>query len=67
MRGCLPRRPFVDAPSISCRGAGQELDPQLLEIAREAGGEQSLPLVGRDEARDLLLRPIEPKASPRRV
>ena len=37
----------------------QELDAQLLEIARQAGGQQPLPLVGGDEARDLLLRPVE--------
>ena len=48
-------------PSIDVLAAAprQELDPQLLEIAREAGGQQPLPLVGGNEASDLLLRPIE--------
>jgi len=54
--------PFLDA-RIEHRAAAarQELDPELLEIARQAGGQQPLPLVGRDEAGDLLLRPVEPE------
>ena len=52
--------PSIDAlVEITAAAAGQEFDPQLLEIACEAGGEQPLPLVARHEAVDLLLRPIE--------
>ena len=52
--------PIVDRPvGIVAAAARQEIDAQLLEIAREAGGQQPLPLVGGNEARDLLLRPVE--------
>src|SRR4029079_13547898 len=37
----------------------QEVDPKLLEIARQACGQQSFPLIGWNEAGNLLLRPVE--------
>ena len=41
--------------------AVEEFDPQLLEVAQQPRGEQALPLVGRHEPRDLLLRPVDPQ------
>ena len=46
---------------ILVAAAREEIDPQLLEVAGQAGGQQPLPLVGGNEARDLLLRPVEPE------
>src|SRR4051794_37874112 len=45
----------------------EKLDPQLLEIADKPGRQQALPLVGRNEPHDLLVRPVEAKclAEPR--
>src|SRR6185369_16955161 len=40
-------------------GAREEFDAQLLEVAGKSGDQQSLPLVARDKAGDLLLRPVE--------
>src|SRR6185312_853657 len=55
----MPGDPFLD-PVIDVRAAAarQEFDPQLLKVAGETGREQPLPLVGRNEPRDLLLRPV---------
>src|SRR5688572_25700138 len=53
--------PFLDRRfRILVATARQELDPQLLEVAGQAGAQQPLPLVGGNEAPDLALRPIEP-------
>src|SRR6476661_8921829 len=58
----MPGDPFVDLRvELRSAQARQELDAQLLEVAGEAGGEQPLPLVRGHEARDLLLRPVEPE------
>src|SRR6476659_7076846 len=59
--------PVLDAGVGLAPAARQELDPKLLEIAREPGRQQPLPLVGGNEAGDLLLRPVEAKrlAEPR--
>src|SRR5437763_4852933 len=54
--------PLLDAAiDVAAPAAAEEFNSQLLEVAREPGGEQPLPLVGGDEAGDLLLRPIEPQ------
>ena len=56
----LPLDPVVDrAVELGAAAARQEIDPKLFEVAREAGGQQPLPLIGGNEARDLLLRPVE--------
>src|SRR5260221_11785908 len=50
---------FDSAIDVATAAPAEELDAQLLEIAREAGRKQPLPLVGGNEAGDLLLRPVE--------
>src|SRR6476660_8516923 len=45
--------------NIFAAAAREELDPQLLEVAGKPGGQQAFPLIGGDETRDLLLRPVE--------
>jgi len=44
---------------IAAAAAPEKFDPQLLEIPCQPRGKQPLPLVGRHEAGNLLLRPIE--------
>ena len=60
--GPLTGDPLLDC-NIRLAGAtvSQEVDAELFEIACQAGGEQPLPLIARHEARDLLLRPVEPE------
>ena len=58
--GALLLNPFVDRLGwVLVANPRQELDPKLLEIARQARGEESLPLIGGNEAGDLLLCPVE--------
>src|SRR5215203_3493874 len=52
---------FDEGVWIGAALPGEEIDPELLEVAAQASGQQPLPLVARNEARDLLLRPIETK------
>src|SRR6185437_9895086 len=47
---------LVDGPASAI---AEEFDPELLEIAGQPGRQQPLPLIGGNEPRDLLLRPIE--------
>src|SRR5205085_288230 len=52
--------PLLDAViNVGAAATPEKFNSKLLEVAREAGGEQPLPLVGSDEPGDLLLRPVE--------
>ena len=51
--------PFDAVVDVPAAAAAEELDAQLLEVAGKAGSQQPLPLVRRNEASELLLRPIE--------
>src|SRR6478609_6153672 len=51
--------PLPDAIVDVATTVREELDPKLLEIARETRGKQAFPVIGRDEAGHLLLRPIQ--------
>jgi len=54
------RDPILDAAvDVGTAAAREELNAELLEIPRKAGREQPLPLVGGNETRNLLLRPVE--------
>src|SRR5207237_1874919 len=57
--GGIPFDPFLDAFINSAAAMRKELKAQLLEIARKACSQQALPMVGRNEAGDLLLGPIK--------
>src|SRR5438045_3432373 len=57
--GGIPFDPFLDAFINSAAAMRKELNAQLLEIARKACSQQALPMVGRNEAGDLLLGPIK--------
>ena len=65
LRNCSIRGPWrsiqrsTAADWIAVASARKEFEPQLLEIALQTGDQQALPLVGRLEPRDLLLRPVE--------
>ena len=60
MRGPCAVDPDIDRRErVVALAALEEIEPQLLEIAGEAGGEQPLPLVARLEAVGRVLRPVE--------
>src|SRR4051794_30898597 len=57
----LPFDEIVDRFIRMAAHAREELNTQLLEIARKTCRQQTLPLVGGHKAGNLLLRPIQPK------
>src|SRR4051794_16022545 len=58
--GLIIADPVLDGDvGVFGAAARQKVDPELLEIARETGGQQTLPLIGGHEPRYLLLCPVE--------
>src|SRR3546814_4857372 len=54
--------PFVDhGLGIAVLSFFEEFEPELLEVARETGGQEPLPLILRLEAVGRALRPVEPQ------
>ena len=67
MAELLDARRLIGDPRLDRRGGIaaaaliDEIEPQLLEIARQAGGQQPFPLVGGLEMLGGIVRPIEPE------